>query len=97
MAKNRLGREQYAVLRLRVLNRDGWRCQVCGRREQLDVHHVQFRSRAGMDIEDNLITVCRRCHRGMHDSAGLKRATLPEQGSRVRRISTDPAGKTYRA
>jgi HNH endonuclease len=43
--------------------RDRWACQACGARTQLEIHHVQKRSRGGSDFElDKLVTVCRPCH-----------------------------------
>ena len=63
---SRLDAGAYRQLRERVLERDGWRCQKCGSRTNLEVHHHQFRSRQGDDSEDNLITVCHNCHRAIH-------------------------------
>jgi 5-methylcytosine-specific restriction endonuclease McrA len=64
----RLHSREYEELRHRVLRRDGWRCQFCGSRQNLEVHHQQFRSRSGEDTEDNLISVCRNCHSIAHGS-----------------------------
>ena len=60
---------QYSRLRKEILERDNWRCQVCGGLKNLDVHHLRRRSALGDDIETNLITLCRKCHQGMHPSA----------------------------
>jgi 5-methylcytosine-specific restriction endonuclease McrA len=57
----------YKMIRAFVLERDGWRCQQCGAREHLDVHHLLARSRGGPDEERNLMTLCRRCHREFHE------------------------------
>jgi 5-methylcytosine-specific restriction endonuclease McrA len=62
----RLDREPYERLRELVLRRDGWRCQCCGTKTNLEVHHKEFRSRGGLDSEENLITVCAGCHEGVH-------------------------------
>jgi len=58
----------YKKLRDRTLERDGWRCQLCGTMSNLEVHHKQFRSRAGNDEEENLITLCSGCHSAVHHS-----------------------------
>ena len=63
---SRLDTESYERLRQRVLRRDGWRCQFCGTMSNLEVHHKQFRSRAGADSEENLITLCTGCHAHIH-------------------------------
>src|SRR5437016_10388159 len=49
-------------LRKQVLSRDNWRCQNCGASENLQVHHIQSRSKLGHDSLENLITVCAGCH-----------------------------------
>ena len=62
----RLCLEFYKQLRQQVLHRDGWRCQCCGTRLNLEVHHKQFRSQGGDDSEQNLITLCAACHSLVH-------------------------------
>jgi 5-methylcytosine-specific restriction endonuclease McrA len=54
------------ALRQQVLKRDDWRCQNCGRRENLEVHHKRMRSQGGDDSELNLITLCSTCHERIH-------------------------------
>jgi 5-methylcytosine-specific restriction endonuclease McrA len=62
----RLEPSPYESLRQQVLHRDGWRCQSCGSMSNLEVHHKQFRSHAGYDSEENLITLCTACHARVH-------------------------------
>jgi len=62
----RLDSEQYEQLRNSVLRRDGWRCQLCGTRSGLEVHHKEFRSQSGDDSEQNLMTLCAACHAAQH-------------------------------
>ena len=52
-----------AELKLRRKLRDGFRCQRCGTREHLEVHHVGPVTTTAID---DLITLCRRCHRATH-------------------------------
>ena len=63
-----------------VLNRDKYTCQHCKTKQgTLEVHHIVFRSNGGSDEPDNLITLCRNCHRELHagkinlNIKGLKR------------------------
>ncbi len=60
--------DEYQRLCRTVLERDGWRCQHCGARGQLHVHHQVFRSHGGTDSIDNLITLCARCHACVHSA-----------------------------
>ena len=66
MKRRRLDSAEYQDLHRRVLKRDDWRCQVCGSRTELQVHHMQSRAQLGADVEDNLFTVCAACHRAIH-------------------------------
>ena len=58
--------DEYDRLKMRVLERDGWKCQCCGSPTNLHVHHLLYRSRLGADALDNLITLCASCHRRQH-------------------------------
>ncbi|PYX08991.1 MAG: hypothetical protein DMG85_09775 [Acidobacteria bacterium] len=62
----RLDPDSYRQLCLDVLQRDGWGCQYCGKLENLQIHHKEFRSRSGDDFEQNLITLCADCHSAIH-------------------------------
>ena len=77
----------YSSRREATLHRDNYTCQCCGKRNcRLEVHHIKFRSNGGTDDEENLITLCKECHDGVHagtvvlnkkpkKSKGLKHAT----------------------
>ncbi|MGO9108213.1 MAG: HNH endonuclease [Thermoguttaceae bacterium] len=65
-AASRLDFLSYDSLRQQVLRRDGWRCQSCGTMTNLEVHHREFRSHSGADLEENLITLCTACHARVH-------------------------------
>ena len=70
-----------------VLHRDNYTCQCCGKKNcQLQTHHIIFRSHGGSDDENNMITLCKECHKGVHNGTivldkkpkknkGLKHAT----------------------
>ncbi len=62
----RLNAKEYAIIRSRVLERDGWRCQECGSMKELEVHHIRHRSQLGDDVMHNLITLCVSCHGKCH-------------------------------
>ena len=63
----KLDPKKYAIVRTRVLERDGWRCQECGSTQNLQVHHMRRRSQLGGDVMHNLITLCRGCHSKCHE------------------------------
>jgi ATP-dependent DNA helicase RecQ len=70
-ASVRLDLELYEQLRNQVLRRDGWRCQSCGTRSNLEVHHKEFRSQSGDDSGENLITLCSACHASVHEAGSV--------------------------
>lgn len=41
-------------------------CVICNKRGE-HVHHIKPRSQGGKNNEDNLVLLCRRCHKGIHD------------------------------
>lgn len=54
---------RYGNRRNRVFDRDGHRCQICGRTNvKLRLHHIRFQSLGGRNKLDNLLTVCEDCH-----------------------------------
>src|SRR5215469_1745084 len=63
---NRLAPAHYQSQRREVLRCDGWRCQSCGSRSDLQIHHIEARSHLGDDSEQNLVTLCAHCHRLRH-------------------------------
>lgn len=50
-----------------VFLRDNWHCRHCNNQSGLHPHHVVFKSHGGEDLLTNLITLCAKCHRDIHD------------------------------
>jgi 5-methylcytosine-specific restriction endonuclease McrA len=65
-------RAETPKVRMKVLERDKYRCRICGRRAnehvdvELNVHHIIPWREGGLSEQKNLITLCRTCHRGLH-------------------------------
>lgn len=68
---NALRRAPTPKLRMKILNRDGRRCRVCGRNPDdnvdlvLHVHHIRPWELRGITDPSNLITLCHTCHNGL--------------------------------
>ena len=63
LGRRAASRSEWTAIRAEVLSRAGWRCQACGVRRRLDVHHVVKRSQGGSDFDvDQLVALCRWCH-----------------------------------
>ena len=57
----------YSSRRSAILHRDNYTCQCCGKKNcRLEVHHIKFKSNGGTNDEENLITLCEDCHKGVH-------------------------------
>ena len=55
--------------RRNILRRDGHCCSVpgCPNTLWLEVHHIIFYADGGLTQPDNLITICSRCHKNVHE------------------------------
>ena len=61
--KHKIDRRKWALVRLQVLDRDGWRCVQCGKAGRLEVDHVTPMESGGAVYEKrNLQALCRPCH-----------------------------------
>ena len=59
----RPSRRPWGRVRLKVLERDGWRCQACGKVGRLEVDHIKPMEDGGAVYDlANLQTLCRGCH-----------------------------------
>jgi hypothetical protein len=46
-----------------VFDRDGNRCRNCDGNKSLEAHHLKRVKFGGISTEDNLITLCKSCHK----------------------------------
>jgi len=62
-----MGRFLNRTLRFKILKRDNFRCQYCGRKApnvELEVDHIVPKVKGGTNSSNNLITSCVDCNRG---------------------------------
>ena len=52
--------------RAKVLWRDEYTCQYCGRKEELNAHHIMGKGKGGTNTPKNGITLCKKCHDELH-------------------------------
>lgn len=72
----RYGRRLPGTCRERVRNRDEHKCRWCGKTDDLNIHHVRYRSEGGPDNPKNLITLCFGCHKQVHTNKRLYQPAL---------------------
>lgn len=62
-----------------ALERDGYECQICGSKINIDVHHIEPATQNPIlsnDV-DNAITLCKNCHYGkVHKNKGCRQIDL---------------------
>lgn len=46
--------------------RDGYTCQICGSHDDVEGHHMIDYQYGGAADVDNIITLCRECHKKVH-------------------------------
>lgn len=52
----------------KLINEKSHDCEFCGKEKcWTNKHHVKNKGSGGDDVEDNLIELCGRCHRLVHD------------------------------
>ena len=49
-----------------VLMRDEYQCQVCHKKEKIEVHHLKPQNSKGSNHPRNLMVLCQNCHDGIH-------------------------------
>ena len=59
-----------------ILRRDGYKCEKCGSKNSLHVHHVVLRSVRFDHSASNLITLCYKCHSECHGMTFVSNATI---------------------
>lgn len=68
--------------RKRILELRGDKCEICkySITEVLTIHHIVERSKGGLDIDSNLLLICRNCHGEIH--TGHRNADGSPHGSK---------------
>ena len=56
---------EWKAKKLLVLERDNYKCQQCGYTNNLHVHHLTYENVTNEQLDD-LVTLCKRCHRSEH-------------------------------
>lgn len=67
------------------LRADGYHCTICGRCENLLVHHLTY-DRIGNERLADLRTVCRDCHTGLHEVWQPQRRPKPVRHKRQKDV-----------
>jgi 5-methylcytosine-specific restriction endonuclease McrA len=69
-------------------------CRACRLEKAVDPHHVLLKSQGGDDLEDNIVPLCRACHRDYHEARIGIRLTLDERLYVLTKLGQNP-GTVY--
>ena len=65
--KDQLNDKRWKEKRLKILRRDKHTCQICGYfGSRVNVHHKKYTGYAWDAPDEDLITLCKRCHKKTH-------------------------------
>jgi hypothetical protein len=93
-----MSEESFYKTREEAIERDEYECQFCGVSNEeynangdrsLDVHHIVPRMANGSNHTENLITVCRSCHKKLESIQGDAIKRLKEQEAGVEQAEYD--------
>jgi hypothetical protein len=57
---------KWAGIRAGIISSRGCRCESCGSKEQLQVHHLRYPKVWGEEKPEDLQVLCRKCHCAAH-------------------------------
>jgi len=76
-------------LRMKIIKREGYKCAICGRSHrdytdlELHVHHIRPFGEGGLTEDDNLITLCQTCHKGLEPHGDITLFALMNEGKLI--------------
>lgn len=85
--------EAWQEQRLKTFKRDGFKCVCCGAAQNLEAHHITYKN-LGAELETDLVTLCRKCHEGIH-SGDLEPTKEMKRKNAERRGPRKPQDLTY--
>ncbi|QLH80965.1 HNH endonuclease [Halosimplex pelagicum] len=93
MARGAYTGEKWAVARSAALARDNGRCQDCGSEDDLHVHHIkpvrEFDVPADAHYVENLVVLCKYCHKTWEGRDDRPRLAEVEPGLLVREVVSE--------
>lgn len=67
--------DHWQSLRLLALERDHFKCTICDSKHRLQVHHLKYRAKFEHSLLEDVVTLCRLCHKAAHHRINRKHLT----------------------
>lgn len=77
-SKQAIAKHPTPEVKVAVGDRDGWLCIKCHRPGDPVAHYIP-RTKGGLGIEENILTLCDKCHKEYDSSRGMARAGMMEE------------------
>lgn len=58
--------EHWVEIRRQRKRLDNHRCYLCGCQKYLNVHHLKYDNLGNENVEEDLVTLCKKCHSMLH-------------------------------
>lgn len=81
--KRYLQSPQWKKKRKLVIIRDRYKCQLCGSKKKLQVHHKTYAHVFNEPLTD-LITLCQKCHSAVHRKSPKRKRRRKKKDGRVK-------------
>lgn len=85
--------------RLKIYQRDGYKCIYCGTHKKLTIDHVMPKSRGGLNTWENMVTCCFDCNSKKGNKtpqeAGMKMSVKPYKPSVFSELVVGKASKIW--
>lgn len=85
--------------RLKIYQRDGYKCVYCGTHKKLTIDHVMPKSRGGLNTWENMVTCCFDCNSKKGNKtpqeAGMKMSVKPYKPSVFSELVVGKASKIW--
>jgi 5-methylcytosine-specific restriction endonuclease McrA len=85
--------ERWRLKRCERLRMDGYECQTCCSKKNLEVHHRKYENFGNEKMED-LRTLCDLCHKAIHKLGGMKKHNALKKEPKLQPTTQQP--KQYR-
>lgn len=81
--------DHWRAIRMGAIDRSRGHCQLCGKTEQLHVHHNSYKN-LGEERPEDLIVLCQGCHKKFHDNVTPAENAEKISGGELRRREANP-------
>ncbi len=80
---------KWKAIRKRIFKLRGKKCEMCGSRSSIHVHHLTYKRFGGDELDEDLLVVCSECHHGLHPDKPKSLTVISKNNAGPRRQLKD--------